>query len=53
MDYSTLKGILAEVFDLFPDEIRALTLYPNYYQYLLILRTVLPYLQGDRKVLGY
>ncbi len=51
MDYSTLKGLLAEVFDLFPDEIRALTLYPNYYQYLLILRTVLPYLQEDRKVL--
>jgi len=49
MDYSTLKGILAEVFDLFPDEIRKRTLYPNYYQYLLILKTALPYLNENKE----
>ena len=51
MDYSTLKNALNEVIDLFPAEIKASTLYENYYEYTLIIGTALPYLQERRKIL--
>ncbi|MBT9151465.1 MAG: putative methyltransferase YcgJ [candidate division WS2 bacterium] len=53
MNHSTLRGLLSKVFGLFPDEVKERTLYPNYYQYLLILKTVLPYLNEskDAKIL--
>lgn len=51
MYYSTLKNVLNEVIGLFPEEVKASTLYQNYYEYLLILKTVLPYLQERKKVL--
>jgi SAM-dependent methyltransferase len=44
MNYLALMHFLNEIFGLFPDEVKERTLYPNYYQYLLILKTVLPYL---------
>lgn len=51
MRYSTLKNLLNEVIGLFPEEARASTLYQNYYKYLLILKTALPYLQEHKKFL--
>lgn len=46
----TLKGILVDqVFDLFPEEVKRSTLYPNYYEYLLELKTALPYLKGKKE----
>jgi 2-polyprenyl-3-methyl-5-hydroxy-6-metoxy-1,4-benzoquinol methylase len=51
MNYSVLRSLVSEVFDLFPDEVKERTLYQNYYEYLLILKTALPYLQRCKKLL--
>lgn len=51
MYYSSLKSLLNEVIGVFPEEVKASTLYQNYYRYLLILKTALPYLQERKKVL--
>ncbi|MEN4006025.1 MAG: hypothetical protein PQ964_01475 [Methanobacteriaceae archaeon] len=48
MEHKTLNTELSKVFDLFPDEVKERTLYPNYYQYLLILKTLLPYLNKSK-----